>query len=154
MWISATSLRYRVKWASAPKRPISCNCPQQCGSAPGVPGDRLLLDEPLGVVVRPNGSVPLIQCNGRAPSANVANPLLTIPSSSWTSSCVLSLGSQWPFHLSEFLTISIGFTLRCVKVPQCWSLVAFPRQFITKFWEFRTIKIVNYCCFHWMGVAD
>lgn len=33
-----------------PERPLSCNCPQQHGSAMGVPKDRLLLDEVLGVV--------------------------------------------------------------------------------------------------------
>lgn len=33
-----------------PERPLSCNCPQQHGSARGVPKDRLLLDEVLGVV--------------------------------------------------------------------------------------------------------
>lgn len=76
MWISAASLRYRVKWASAPERPISRNCPQQRGSAPGVPRDRLLLDEPLGVVARLNGSVPLIRCNAKAPSTSSGNPPL------------------------------------------------------------------------------
>lgn len=98
MWISAASLRYRVKWASAPERPISRNCPQQRGSAPGVPRDRLLLDEPLGVVARLNGSVPLIRCNAKAPSTSPGKPplllLLPLPLSAWTSSCVLSLGFQ------------------------------------------------------------
>lgn len=34
----------------SPERPISCNCPQQHGSAMGVSKDRLLLDEALRVV--------------------------------------------------------------------------------------------------------
>lgn len=50
MWISSASLRYRVKWASLLKDHSLCNCPQQHGSARGVPKDRHLLDEVLGVV--------------------------------------------------------------------------------------------------------
>ena len=47
MWISSVSLRYRVKWASALKDHSLVIVP---GQPWGVPKDRLLLDEELGVV--------------------------------------------------------------------------------------------------------
>lgn len=92
MWISAASLHYRVKWASAPERPISCNCPRQCGSAPGVPGDR---PPPTGVAVRPNWLVPLIRCSTMA-----APPRPPTPSPP-------PLTSPWPPHYIDVQLCSV-----------------------------------------------
>lgn len=57
-----------------PERPLSCNCPQQHGSAVGVPRDQLLLDEVLGVVWL-NGSSHWSDTAPTSPSAVTASAI-------------------------------------------------------------------------------
>lgn len=98
-----------------PERPISCNCPQQRGSAMGVSKDWLLLDELLGVV----------WLNGSSHWSNTT-PLSAVPGCRvlcilWIppppSSCLLSFCALLLFRSQNFFFFTVWSQV--AQVPDC-----------------------------------